>query len=178
MRKTLALALALAIAAVGMPTLAFASGKTSGARQAGSITGTAQNAQKQALPNAQVRVRKKTGGPVLFTTTTDSTGSFTFTGLEAGDYVVEIADATGSVVGLSPAVSVTAGAVAHVTVAATAAGAIGAAAGGGFGLFGLGTAATIGVLGAAGALTTVGIVKATGNNSSATPATTNASPSR
>jgi hypothetical protein len=122
------------------------------------LNGVAQGANKATLPNYTVQVRNASTGTLAGSTVSTQTGTFTFAGLQPGNYVVEIIDAAGKVVGLSPSVSVGAGA---------AAGAITTASGGGFGLFGLGTAASVAVIGAAGAATALVAVKST--NGSASP---------
>ena len=90
----------------------------------------------------------------------------TFTSLQPGNYVVEIVDAAGKVVGLSSMVAVTAGSTVAVTVTASTVGSIAAATGGGFGLLGLGTVASVAVIGAAGAATALVAVQSTNNNAS------------
>ena len=98
--------------------------------------------------------------PVRLTgsTTSNQAGQFSFAGLQPGHYVVEIVDATGKVVGLSPSLLVTAGSTVTVTVGATAAGALAAASGGGLSLLGLGPLASVAVAGAASAAAVTAVV--------------------
>jgi hypothetical protein len=131
----------------------------------GSITGTAKGANGESLSNYTVRARNPATGQIAAQTTSNSAGTFSFTGLAPGNYVVEVVNTAGQVVGLSSALAVTAGGTAAVTVTATAAGAAAAAAGGGFSLFGLGTAASIAVIGGAAAAGIVAIVAANNNAS-------------
>jgi hypothetical protein len=165
MRRAFSIVLIVAFGVACMPAGVLAAGKTVARQQAGTINGVAQGADKQPLPRYTVRIRNTTTGQLAGSTTSTETGAFTFTGLEPANYVVEVVDAAGNVVGVSPAIAVTAGAAVSVTVTASAAGLAGAAAGGGAGLFGLGTAATVGIISAAGALTIVGVVAATNNAS-------------
>jgi hypothetical protein len=166
MRKTFAVVLMLAVAVVAIPARLFAAVKGP-KQQSGTLNGVAQGANKATLPNYTVQVRNASTGTLAGSTLSTQTGTFTFAGLQPGNYIVEIIDAAGKVVGLSPSVSVAAGAAVNVTVTASAAGAITAATGGGFGLFGLGTAASVAVIGAAGAATALVAVQAT--NGSASP---------
>jgi hypothetical protein len=62
-------------------------------------------------------------------TTSDAAGSFSFSGLDAGSYVVEIVNAAGEVIGVSSPISIAAGSTVAVTVTAAA----GSVAGGGMG---------------------------------------------
>ncbi len=167
MRKTFAVVLMLVVAVAAIPARLLAAVK-GGARdqQSGSLNGVAQGANKATLPNYTVQVRHAGTGQIAATTTSTQTGTFSFAGLQPGNYVVEIVDMAGKVVGLSPSVAVGAGAAVSVTVTASAAGAIAGAAGGGFGLLGLGTAASVAVIGAAGAATAIVAVQATNGTAS------------
>ncbi len=162
MRKLLSVALIVAFGTACMPAGALAAGKTA---QGGTINGVARGSDKQPLPKYTVRIRNVSTGQIAGSTTSSETGTFTFAGLDPANYVVEIVDAAGNVVGVSAAITVAAGAAVSLTVTASAAGLVGAAAGGGAGLFGLGAAATVGIIGAAGVLTIVGVVAATNNAS-------------
>jgi hypothetical protein len=170
MRKTFAVVLMLAVAVAAIPARLFAAVKAGPRQQSGQQTGTlngkAESSSKATLPNYSVQVRNASNGTLAGTTTSSQTGMFTFSGLLPGNYVVEIVDVAGKVVGLSPSIAVGAGATVSVTVTASAVGAIAAAAGGGFGLLGLGTAASVAVVGAAGAATAVVAVQATNGNAS------------
>jgi hypothetical protein len=165
MRKTCAVVLMLAVAVAAIPAKLYAAVK-GGGQQSGSINGVARDANKATLPNYTVNVRNATTGALVNSTTSSQTGTFTFAALEPGNYMVEIVDATGRVVGLSSSVGVAAGSSVAVTVTASTAGAIATATGGGFGLLGLGTAASVAVIGAAGAATALVAVQATTNNAS------------
>lgn len=166
MRKTFAGMLMMAVAVAAIPAKLLAAVKTGAKQQSGSLSGVAQGANKATLPNYTVQVRNVTTGQLAGSTMSTETGTFSFSGLLPGNYVVEIVDAAGKVVGLSSSVAVGAGAAVSVTVTASAAGAIGTAAGGGFGLLGLGTTASVAVIGAAGAATALVAIQATNSTAS------------
>ncbi len=159
MRKSLSLVLVLGLAMLGLPRAAGAGPVRAPSPQGGTISGLAKDAKGQKLPNYKVRVRNVSTGHVTTETVSNEAAAFTFTGLAPETYVVEIVNAAGEVIGLSPAIAVAAGATVTVTVSASAVGALAAAAaGGGAGLLGLGTVATVAVVAAAGALTIAGVV--------------------
>ena len=100
----------------------------------GAITGTAQSAAGQTLPNYTVQVRNLQTGQLAGSTTSNAAGSFSFAGLNPGNYIVEVVNELGAIVGSSAPIGVAAGATIAVTVSATAAAAIAAAGGAGIGL--------------------------------------------
>src|SRR5439155_6717484 len=69
----------------------------------GTLTGTAQTSTGQTLPNFTVQVRNLKTGELVGTTTSNSAGSFSFTGLSPADYVVEVVNQAGASVGSSAA---------------------------------------------------------------------------
>ncbi len=149
MKRMLPIALTVAlVAALAAPAAANAR-----AQQPGSLQGIARGAQQQPLPNATVQLRNVATGQLAGTGTTNAAGQFTFAGLNPGNYVVEVLDSAGKIIGTSTPVTVAAGTVATVTVTASAA--AGAAATGAGGLFGWGTTGTI--IGVAGAAAAVGV---------------------
>ena len=150
MRRAFAIVTILALALSAVP-VAFA-------QQTGGVEGVAQNAANQPLANHTVQLRNTQTGQLAATGTTNAAGQFTFTSIAPGNYVVEIVNAAGQIIGTAT-VTVAAGAVASITVAASAVGALGAA-GGGFSLFGLGTAASLGVIAGAAAITVTAVVAA------------------
>jgi flagellin len=94
-----------------------------------SLSGTASSSAGQTLGNVTVQLRDVATGQLAGTTTSSATGAFSFGGLQAGTYAVEVVSATGQIVGTSAAISVTAGAtVTGVAVSATAAAVAGGAA--------------------------------------------------
>jgi len=150
MRKSFAVALAVVFSIAGAAPII--------AQQGGALNGVAQSPDKAPLPNFRVNVRNANTGELAGTTTSNQAGQFSFGSLPPGNYVVEIVDATGRVVGLSPSISVAAGSTVMVTVGATAAGAITAASGGGLSLLGLGPLASVAVAGAASAAAVTAVV--------------------
>jgi hypothetical protein len=154
----------LAVAVAAIPARLDAA--AGAGQQTGTLNGKAESSNKTTLPNYTVQVRNVANGQLVATTTSTQTGTFSFSSLAPGNYVVEIVDQAGKVVGLSSSVAVGAGASVSVTVTASATGAIAGASGGGFGLFGLGTAASVAVIGAAGATTALVAVQATKENPS------------
>jgi hypothetical protein len=169
MRRVLSFGLVVAVAFVGMPVGASAATKAPAARQGqgtGSLNGLAHGADKAPLRNYTVRVRNVADGQIAGSTTTSGAGEFTFTGLQPGNYVVEVVDAAGEIVGLSPTLGVTAGAAMTVTINASAGGAItAAAASGGSSLFGLGTLGSVAVITAAGVAGVTAVVATRGDAS-------------
>jgi hypothetical protein len=92
---------------------------------AASIAGTAQSAGGQTVANVVVQLRDLVTGQLAGTTTSSATGSFSFGGLAAGNYSVEVVNVAGEIVGASAAIPVAAGAaVTGVTVTASAAAAL------------------------------------------------------
>jgi hypothetical protein len=171
MRRVVTFGLVMAMGLVGMPVGAFAATKAPATRQGqgqgtGSLNGKAHGADNAPLRNYTVRVRNVADGQIAGTTTSSGAGEFSFTGLQPGNYVVEVVDASGQVVGLSPTLGVTAGGAMSVTINASAAGAITAAsASSGFSLFGLGTLGSVAVLTAAGVAGVTAVVATRGDAS-------------
>jgi Carboxypeptidase regulatory-like domain len=168
MGKFLSAALVVALMALGMPAVSFASGPTAPRKQdqPGTVAGKTKDSKGDVLPNAKVRVRKK-GGALLADATSNTAGDFSVS-VPQGEYFVEILDGAGKVIGLSPTLTVAAGQTATITVTAAAVGAVagGTAAAGGFSLFGLGTAATVGVIAGA---TTAGVLSIRAVTNDASP---------
>ena len=160
MRKVLSVALVVAVGIIGVPLSAGAAARSAAPQQGGTLNGVAEGASKQPLPNYTVQVRNVSTGQLAGSTTSNAAGDFSFSGLQAGNYVVEVVNAAGEIVGTSASVAMAAGATVTVGVTATAAGAIASATGGGLSLFGLGPLATVGVISAAGVATVAGVVAA------------------
>jgi carboxypeptidase family protein len=128
MRRIVAIALASSM--FGSAALA-AAGAPRAQSQPASLSGTASNSTGQTLANVIVQLRDVVTGQLAGTTTSTATGTFSFAGLQAGTYTVEVVSATGQIVGTSAAISVTAGAtVTGIAVSATAATVAGGAAAG------------------------------------------------
>lgn len=132
----------------------------------GRISGIALSGQAQVLPGARLQLRNIDAGQLVATTRAAADGAFEFTGLNPGNYLVEIVDDAGTVIGLSPSTALAAGGVAAgVTVAASAAGAIGgAAAAGGVGGFFSSTAGILLLVGI-GAGVTAAVIATSGDAS-------------
>lgn len=164
--KKLVSALTIAAFCSTMTLAGAAAASAAPTQGTGVLSGTAQNAQHSAMSGVRVQLRSVDTGQLVGNTTSASNGAFSFTGLNAGNYVVEIVNAAGQVIGTSAAVAVGAGSViAGVTVAASAAGAFaGAAAAGGLGAFFTSTGGIL-VLVGVGAGVTAGVLASTGNAS-------------
>ena len=108
------------------------------------------------MAKTSVRLRNLANGQIAGTTTTNALGQFSFAALPQGDYMIEVLNAAGEIVGTSATISLAAGAVVSgVTVAASAVAAA-AAAGAGASFFGTTTGlVTIAAAGAAVAAVTV-----------------------
>jgi hypothetical protein len=129
-----------------------------------SVGGTATSSSGETLINATVQLRDLATGTVTSTTTSSSTGAFSFAAVNPGNYVVEVLNAAGQVVGTSASISVAAGAaITGVTVTATAAAVAATAAA-------ASTATIVAVTSAAAAAGVAGIAAASGQG--------DASPSR
>jgi len=171
MGRIISTATVVAILALGAPSALFAAGPMAARRQdppTGTVRGTTKDAAGANLAQTKVRVRNSQTGAIAAELLTDSNGTFIGV-VPAGSYIVEVVGANGTIIGLSPVITVAAGSTATVGVSATAAGAIagaGAAAShGGLSIFGLGTAMSLVVIGGATTATIFGI-KATMNDAS------------
>jgi hypothetical protein len=86
----------------------------------GVINGTALSAVSQPLAFYTVRARNLQTGEIAGTTTTNAAGAFSFSSLPPANYVVEVVDQDGRIVGGSAAIGVAGGTTTTVTVTATA----------------------------------------------------------
>jgi hypothetical protein len=128
MKRVVVLALVTTMMVPALPITAAGRFPAQAGQATGGLQGTATSASGQALPNYTVQLRNLGTGQLTGTTTSSAAGSFTFTGLTPGNYVVEVVNSTGTIVGSSAAVAVAAGQTVTVGVSASAAA---AAAGGG-----------------------------------------------
>jgi hypothetical protein len=160
MKRTLVLALIVALVSLGVPTSSFA-----GPRLSSSVAGVAKDSAGRPLANTTVRLRNVLTGQLAGTTRTSIAGSFTFENLASGNYVIETVNAAGRVMAASASVDVAPGAaITGVAVTAPAeAGAQGGAAAAGGGSFFTSTTGII-LLAAIGAGVVTGIVLATGDD--------------
>ena len=128
-------------------------------QQAGRITGVARAADNSPVRDCKVRVRNANTGQLSGEEDCDATGAFMFGNLQPGSYVVELVDASGKIIGVSPAINLAVGASVSIKLVASAAGAMTTATGGGFSLFGLGPLASVAVIGAAGAAAVAAVIQ-------------------
>lgn len=129
---------------------------TAGAAQGtGKISGTIRDAQGQSMGNVKLQLRNVDSAQLVATSRASGTGAYEFTGLNPGNYIVEIIDDSGKIVGLSPATALAAaGTVSGLIVTA---GAAAAAAGGAFFASTAGILLLVGI----GAGVTAGVIVAT-----------------
>jgi hypothetical protein len=133
----------------------------------GCVNGVAADASKQPLANHTVRLRNVANGQTT-TVTSGANGSFSFTGVNPGNFVIEIVNASNQVIATSSTVSVAAGATASITVTATMLTGL-AAASGATGLAGLFTGTSLVVVTAVGVAGIVIAVQTTQNDEEASP---------
>lgn len=137
-------------------TLAAAS-STLVAQSGGTMTGIARGNHLQSLASVNVQLRNFDTGSLVGTTTTTAAGTFTFPALPAGNYIAEVVDAAGKVLGVGAPVSLPAGGTATTSVIALAIGPATTTAGG-FSFFGMGPVTSMTVLGAAAAASVTAVV--------------------
>jgi hypothetical protein len=132
LRRTVALVLVVAFVALSMPSLGVAAPRVGKAavQGTGKIDGTAQDSKKKELAGVTVQLRNVDTGALVGSTTSAANGAFSFSGLSIGNYVIEIVDAAGKIIGVSTSMAITAtvATISGVTIAASAAGAVAAAA--------------------------------------------------
>ena len=115
MRRVLVCALVAALLVPASSAFAAAAGQAAGTA---SISG-------KGLANNTVRLRDVQTGQLTGSTTANASGQFSFTGLNAGNYLIEVVNAAGEVLGTSVPIAVAAGAaVTGIGVSAAAAAAI------------------------------------------------------
>jgi hypothetical protein len=137
-------------------TLAAAS-STLVAQSGGTMTGVARGNHMQSLAGANVQLRNLDTGALTGTTTTTAAGTFTFPALPAGNYIAEVVDAAGKVLGVGAPVAVPAGGTATTSVIALAYGPT-TTTSSGFSFFGMGPVTSMTVLGAAAAASVTAVV--------------------
>jgi hypothetical protein len=119
MRRAAAFVLTVTLAFSGEPLFALAA-----AAQTGAVTGVARTSGGSPFVNHMARLRSVRTGEVVASTPTNSFGTFEFSGVVPESYVIEVADRTGKVVGISGVTTVTAGgtAIAAITAATSVVG--------------------------------------------------------
>jgi hypothetical protein len=101
------LALALVVSMAGTPSV-FAAGAAQ-APVNSSMSGSVRNSSGRSVANTTVRLRDLETGQLAAATTSDAAGQFSFPGLAAGSFTVEIVNAAGEIIGSSAPIAVTAG---------------------------------------------------------------------
>ena len=149
MRRFTACAVAFAMTFSAAP-LFGAPAPRRGQTPTASLAGTATSSAGQTLANVTVQLRNLGTGQLAGTTTSSASGAFSFTGLPAGNFAIEVVNAAGQIIGTSASVAVAAGATITGVTVSTPAAALGAAGPGAAGT-GLSTAAIVGITVAAGA---------------------------
>jgi Carboxypeptidase regulatory-like domain len=131
--KIVALAIATAVAVQALPVVAASPGAAGQSLGTASLAGTSKDEAGSIVPHVKVQLRDLSTGKLVATTTSDQIGQFSFGGLGAGNYAIELVSSTGEFMGTSASIAVAAGAtLTGVTVtAATQAALIAAAAAGG-----------------------------------------------
>jgi hypothetical protein len=175
MRRFTAAALAFALTFTVAPLFAARAPLGGQAPALGSIAGSATTSAGQTVANATVQLRNLVTGQLAGTTTSTATGTFTFAGVQAGSYAVEVVSAAGQIVGTSASIAVASGATITSVAVTTTAALTGAAAGGAAAAGAAGAGAAAGVSTAV-IVTTVAAVG--GIVGAVAVATNNASPSR
>lgn len=129
MRHIVAVSVSLALALQSAPMFAASAKKTAGATGVaglgqvgtGALRGTARSSAGQTLGNYRVQLRNVATGQLAGSTTSDAAGVFSFTGLSPANYIVEILNGAGQIVGTSAVTAVAAGATASIAVSAATA---------------------------------------------------------
>src|SRR5262245_33566878 len=110
----------LLVAALLTPAPAVLAAPGGAQAQTGTISGTATTQQGQTAASYTIRVRNVQTNELAGSTTTAANGTYTVS-VPGGQYVVELVDVSGKVVGTTAAVAVTPGATVTANVAATSA---------------------------------------------------------
>ena len=124
------------------------------------VSGSALRTDFKPLPGSTVRLRQfDSNGAVVGSVTSGPSGEFAFSGVHPGNYLIELVDFSGKLVGMAPPFVVAGEGPGAVSVIASGLGVTAAsAAGGGFSLLGLGPTTSLAVLGAAGAAAVTAVV--------------------
>ncbi len=133
MKRSFALALIVALVALGIPAAPLAAAP----QVAGTISGFAKEAGGQPAANVVVRLRNVDNNQIAGVMRTEPTGAFMFSNVPAGNYVVEIVDDAGRVLAAGAQITLVqkatmGGIIVTLPGSAKAAAAVGAAAGGSF----------------------------------------------
>jgi hypothetical protein len=159
MRRILSIGLTIALAASGLQSNLRAAGQAGPSQEMATLTGRALRTDLQAFSNATIRLRSVTTGELLRATTSGPSGDYSFPEIPTGNYVVEMVDSTGRIVGMTAPFRVEGGTAPAISIVATSAsGAMMSSASAGVSLLGLGPSVTAAVLGAAGAAAVTAVV--------------------
>ena len=127
-RSTAVIVVAALLAAVPVGAAAQVAGSAPRVMSAGvraanpaqaSIGGRVVTSNGQVLVNTGVRARNMLSGTIAGSTSTAAGGQFSIVGLNPGNYVLELVDASGQVIGTSPFIFAPAGTTVSTTVTAT-----------------------------------------------------------
>jgi Carboxypeptidase regulatory-like domain len=121
MYRLLALILTAVIALPAQTLLAAGTGQSSVAGATGRISGQAFDLSGRQLARATVRLRNMATGLSFGGALSGAAGDFSFSGLRAGNYVVEVGNATGQVTGTSRVIPLTPGQMTATGIGVTAA---------------------------------------------------------
>ena len=152
MRRYLAGILAVLLMLSALPA-------ASSAQQLGSIAGIATDAEGSPAANHTVRLRNADTGALEGEVTSNAQGEYEFTNIPEGNYVVEVVDVAGNIVGTSSTIALAAGAAVVGVAIASSAGVAAAAAAAGAGAFFASTAGIVTAAAVAGGVT-VGAIAA------------------
>ena len=121
--RLLTFVLIIAVTALGAPVALIAG------QQTGSVSGTAVNSSNQPLGQHTVRLRSVSSSQIVARAQTNAAGQYSLSGLSAGQYIVEVVDAQGAVIGTSSTVTLGPGSMAAAGVVVTSSAAAGLAGG-------------------------------------------------
>jgi hypothetical protein len=169
MKRLLASALCIALAATLSPINLVAAARQGAQANVGVISGTAKSDKGDILRNHRARLLDNDRNDVLVSETrTNSQGEFSFTGLPVGNFIVEVIDDEGRIVARTVKISLAAGAMAATGLALSGSAAgVGAAAAGAAAASGAFITTTAGIITAVavGAGVTAAVVAATNDAS-------------
>ena len=149
-----------------VPSLSFGAQAAAQTPATGQVSGIARAANGKSLANYTARLRDTRSGQIVRSVTTGTNGQFSLEGLAPGDYLVEVVDATGKLVGVSSPISLTTSAlvVSNVSVGAASSAAAAGAAAAGHGLVSFFSSTAI-IAAAAASGVTAAVIAATGSAS-------------
>jgi hypothetical protein len=102
-------AIALVVALCGSSLSLAAAGRRDAGVGHATVSGLAKDQASQPLAQHTVRLRNLADGELSASTHTNAAGEYAFTNVTSGDYLIEVVDEAGTLVGTSTPVSVQAG---------------------------------------------------------------------